>query len=201
MPAPSVSYTLVNGTANDAGQVNTNFTDLVNALTDGLKDLTVGSLTLNSAINLVSTLKPTNVTYSLGDSTHRFTTLALGTNLAIAAAPNTNTLYPNNMIKAAGLLTLGAAGAVTVTNGFNIASASYSGSTLTVTFHTNMASADYAVFGNFNVTSVAPKAPWLSPLTTAASNFTVEMRSSASPSAGETYAAGHICNVWVWATQ
>lgn len=44
MPVPSVTYTFVNGTKADAGQVNTNFSDLVNGLTDGNHDLTIKNL-------------------------------------------------------------------------------------------------------------------------------------------------------------
>jgi hypothetical protein len=58
MASPSVTYTFSNGTAADASQVNTNFTDLINGLTDGTKDLSIsaltcaGTATLNGNINL-----------------------------------------------------------------------------------------------------------------------------------------------------
>jgi hypothetical protein len=53
-----VTYTFSNGTAADASQVNTNFTDLINGLTDGTKDLSIsaltcaGTATLNGNVNL-----------------------------------------------------------------------------------------------------------------------------------------------------
>lgn len=47
MPNPSVTYTFSNGTSADATQVNTNFTDVINGITDGTKDLTILSLTTN----------------------------------------------------------------------------------------------------------------------------------------------------------
>lgn len=50
MPAPSVTYTFTNATTADATEVNQNFTDLVNSLTDGLKDLTVNAITANGAV-------------------------------------------------------------------------------------------------------------------------------------------------------
>jgi hypothetical protein len=58
MPSPSVTYTFVNGTAADASQVNTNFTDLINGATDGTKDYSInaltcaGTATLNGNVNL-----------------------------------------------------------------------------------------------------------------------------------------------------
>lgn len=48
MPSPSVTNTFSNGTTADATQVNTNFTDIINALTDGLKDLVVSSINLTT---------------------------------------------------------------------------------------------------------------------------------------------------------
>ena len=45
MPAPSVTYTLTNGTTADATQVQQNFTDLVNAMSDGTKDFSINALT------------------------------------------------------------------------------------------------------------------------------------------------------------
>lgn len=49
MAAPSVTYTFTNATAADATQVNQNFTDIINALTDGTKDLTVNLFQANGA--------------------------------------------------------------------------------------------------------------------------------------------------------
>lgn len=46
MGAPSVTYTFTNGTTADATQVNTNFTDVINGITDGTKDLTLSALTV-----------------------------------------------------------------------------------------------------------------------------------------------------------
>ncbi len=45
MAGPSVTYTFTNGTVADATQVNQNFTDLINGLTDGTKDLNINALT------------------------------------------------------------------------------------------------------------------------------------------------------------
>jgi hypothetical protein len=45
MANPSVTYTFTNGTVADASQVNQNFTDLINGLTDGSKSLNVDAIT------------------------------------------------------------------------------------------------------------------------------------------------------------
>lgn len=58
MPSPSVTYTFANSTTADATQVNQNFTDIINGLTDGTKDLSIsaltcaGTATLNGHVNL-----------------------------------------------------------------------------------------------------------------------------------------------------
>jgi hypothetical protein len=91
MASPSVTHTFVNSTTADATQVNTNFTDIINGLTDGSKDLSISALTcagnftangttntLGSASNddlivnasLASTvLLKTTFTYDLGATT------------------------------------------------------------------------------------------------------------------------------------
>lgn len=52
MAYPSVTYTFVNGTSNiiDAGEVNTNFSDLISGLSDGTKDLSVNQITALSYV-------------------------------------------------------------------------------------------------------------------------------------------------------
>lgn len=52
MAAISVTNTFTNGTAADATEVNQNFTDLVNGLGDGTKDITVSAVTANGAATL-----------------------------------------------------------------------------------------------------------------------------------------------------
>lgn len=46
MPSPSVTYTFSNTTTADATQVNQNFTDLINGMTDGTKDFSISALTV-----------------------------------------------------------------------------------------------------------------------------------------------------------
>ncbi len=45
MASPAVTYTFTNGTTADATQVNQNFTDIINGMTDGTKDLSISALT------------------------------------------------------------------------------------------------------------------------------------------------------------
>jgi hypothetical protein len=58
MANPTVTYTFVNGNVADASQVNQNFTDVINSLTDGSKSLNIdaitaaGAATLNSNVTL-----------------------------------------------------------------------------------------------------------------------------------------------------
>jgi len=49
MANPDVTYTFANSTTADATEVNTNFTDLINSLTDGTKSLTIDALTAGGA--------------------------------------------------------------------------------------------------------------------------------------------------------
>lgn len=90
MPSPSVTYTLTNGTTADATQVMQNFTDILNAMSDGTKDFSIaaltvaGTATLNGHVNLgnssaddltitaslAATLPiKTNTSYDIGGST------------------------------------------------------------------------------------------------------------------------------------
>jgi hypothetical protein len=58
MAYPSVTYTFTNGTTASATEVNQNFTDLINGLSDGTKDISISALTvagtasLNGAVNI-----------------------------------------------------------------------------------------------------------------------------------------------------
>lgn len=49
MANPSVTHTFSNGTTSDATQVNTNFTDVINAMTDGTKSFTIDAITAAGA--------------------------------------------------------------------------------------------------------------------------------------------------------
>lgn len=62
MANPSVTYSFTNGVTSDATQVNTNFTDLINAMTDGTRDFTIGTLVVNGAVTLKGAV-------NLGDAT------------------------------------------------------------------------------------------------------------------------------------
>lgn len=98
MAAPSVTYSFTNGTAADATEVNQNFTDIINGITDGTKDITVnllqanGAATFNGNVTLgnatgdaitftgrvSSDIDPTNAaTNTLGDATQTWRALYL----------------------------------------------------------------------------------------------------------------------------
>lgn len=100
MANPAVTYTFSNGTVADADEVNTNFSDLINSLTDGTKDLSIsaltvaGTATLNGAVTLGNAtgdditftgslasgipIKTTN-TYNVGSSTLGLAGIYFGT--------------------------------------------------------------------------------------------------------------------------
>lgn len=99
MASPSVTWTFTNGTTSDATQVNTNFTDIINGLTDGTKDLhiaalnTEGACSFDGAVTLGDTsaddltvngsiashvLFKTGATYNLGASTSGPLSIYLG---------------------------------------------------------------------------------------------------------------------------
>lgn len=99
MAAPSVTYTFSNGTTASASEVNTNFTDIINGVSDGTKDLSInaltcaGTATLNGAINLgnassddltitaslaSSIAIKTNASYGIGSSTLGLTGIYFG---------------------------------------------------------------------------------------------------------------------------
>ncbi len=52
MAAPSLTYTLTNGTTADASQVMQNFNDLLNGITDATKDLSISALTVAGTATL-----------------------------------------------------------------------------------------------------------------------------------------------------
>lgn len=61
MATVSVTYTFQNGTVADAPQVNQNFSDLVNALTDGSKDLNVNNITTQGNLTVEGTLSYSSI--------------------------------------------------------------------------------------------------------------------------------------------
>lgn len=52
MASPAVTYTFTNGTASDATAVNQNFTDIINGITDGTKDLSINALTAAGNVSI-----------------------------------------------------------------------------------------------------------------------------------------------------
>ena len=60
MAAPSLTYTLVNGTTADASQVMQNFNDILNGVSDGTKDLSLNALTLAGTLTANGTVNVGN---------------------------------------------------------------------------------------------------------------------------------------------
>ena len=101
MGAPSITYTFSNSTTADATQVNQNFTDIINGITDGTKDLSISALTCAGNVSLNGTvtlgnasgdditvtgslassipIKTTN-TYNIGSSTLGLASIYFGAN-------------------------------------------------------------------------------------------------------------------------
>lgn len=99
MASPSVTYTFANSTTADATQVNQNFSDIINSLTDGSKDVSINALTcagtatfngntnignataddLTITASLASTLNvKTTYSYDIGSTTIGLKNIALG---------------------------------------------------------------------------------------------------------------------------
>jgi len=93
MSAPSVTYTFTNGTTADGSQVNQNFTDVLNGISDGSKDLTINDFTANGNVILGSSTADslvinadlsssitlnTTFTYDIGEATVGLRDLYLG---------------------------------------------------------------------------------------------------------------------------
>jgi hypothetical protein len=55
MAYPTYSFNLTNGSPNDATQVQQNFTDILNGVSDGTKDVCVKSVSATSGINVAGT--------------------------------------------------------------------------------------------------------------------------------------------------
>lgn len=94
----SVTYSFTNATAADAGQVNTNFTDLINGTSDGTSDLNIaaltcaGTVTLNGDIVLSSGLLASSIpikttrTYDIGSANLGLRSIYFGMNSTHTAA-------------------------------------------------------------------------------------------------------------------
>lgn len=53
MPSPSVTYTFINATTASATEVNANFTDIINSLSDSTKDLNVAAI-IGTSLNITN---------------------------------------------------------------------------------------------------------------------------------------------------
>ena len=141
MANPSVTNTFVNGTTADATEVNQNFTDIINGITDGTKDLSIsaltcaGAATLNGNVtlgnasaddltvnaSLASHIVPkTDATYDIGSSSIGIRYAYFGGNsqrVGITASGSTTATYNLTLPTATG-----AAGTGMITNGSGVLS-------------------------------------------------------------------------------
>lgn len=85
MASPSVTYTFTNGTTSDGPQVSQNFTDLINSLTDGTKDLSISALTCAGTVSLNGNI---NLGNASGDTITVAGTYALSGTAGEASASN-----------------------------------------------------------------------------------------------------------------
>lgn len=181
----SVTYTFSNGTVADATEVNQNFTDVINGLSDGTKDISVaaitaaGTATFNGAVNLgnatgdditvtgllASSLSPkTDATYSLGTSSLGYLGIYLGR--------NSNRLYLQNNSSASASwtytwpATAGTAGQILVNQGSGTQAWEYNCT------DTSAKSADYTVTTSDMIRTVL--------MTTAGTNRTVTLPAASS---------------------
>ena len=113
----------------------------------------------------------------------------------------TNTLTPSNICKAWALLTCGAGGTVTVTNGFNVASASWSTNQLTVTFGTGMGSTSYDVNPSLETPYLGVASVKIVSTSSRATGSCVIQLTLGSTGASQNWANGDVLSVTVYATQ
>lgn len=122
MASPSVTYSFSNSTIADATQVNQNFSDIINGITDGTKDLSISALTTAGASNLGAAV-------TLGASSTN--DLIINAAIAQSIAIKTNTTYDlGAATKGMGKIYLGGASTKTVA----LSGGTISGSSYTFTF-------------------------------------------------------------------
>lgn len=186
MAYTTVTYTFSNSTTADATQVNQNFTDLINGLSDGTKDISVnaitaaGTATLNGNVNLGNSSSDdltitaalagsvsvkTNATYNVGSSTLGLLSIYLG-----ATGSYTVRLTPSASQSATYTLTLPTTAG---TKGYIPYNSDGSG---TLTWEPNQkgvkaASADYTILDNDGFYSIL--------VTTGASDRTITLPAAA----------------------
>jgi hypothetical protein len=79
-----MSYNLMNGTVNDATQVAQNFTDIVNGLSTGTKDINVSTAavgTLNATTGNLTTINASTVSAAVGATVKLLTNMAWNTTM------------------------------------------------------------------------------------------------------------------------
>lgn len=82
MASPAVTYSFSNSTVADATQVNQNFTDIINGITDGTKDLSISALTCAGNVSITGSSTLTIASGKVNKVT--ITAPATGSTLTIA---------------------------------------------------------------------------------------------------------------------
>jgi len=126
MSTPTVGYTFVNGSASDATQVNSNFSDILNAMTDGLKDynvlsVTAGTVTASTVTNLtwmVNTVTNSDATVTTSDG-YRTINMSTGNttrtcNLPAAASSTSRVITIKKIDSGTGFVTVDPNGTETI---------------------------------------------------------------------------------------
>jgi hypothetical protein len=153
----SISFPAGGGTVTSAGPLL-----LVTTASDGPVTIkgnrnaasTTGDIILNSSVNRSAGLlldAQNNSVSKLGITFEGAIEMTNAVSPASTATGYGTKVTKKSIVSAWGNLTTGAAGAVTVNDGYNIASASWATTALTVTFATAMNSANYMVVCNLNL--------------------------------------------------
>lgn len=177
MAAPSITNTMTSGTTALAAEMNTNFQDLIDGVSDGTKDLTINQMTADSTVTMSgTTLAYASALTSSSDpivnfqNTSKWTVNTIteldlaacqkidmgGANIGVSISPDNNTLYPQAIPKAYGhsvVLGSGSCGAISTAGGaFNFAysASSWDVSSMAIQFRTPMQDADYSIVANYH---------------------------------------------------
>jgi hypothetical protein len=131
MPSPATTYSFSNASVADATQVNQNFTDIINGITDGTKDLSISALTAAGNVSF------TGSSITLGNASSDDLTITA----SLASTINIKTTNSYNI----GSSTLGLAGIYLGANSqtVRIVGSGSMSATWTLTLPTTAGTADY----------------------------------------------------------
>ena len=200
MAYPSVPNSFTDGETIDAGRHNENYAAIVNGLSDGTKDINVGSCTMagnltvagNTVLGdssgdtvsfsgtLATDIMPTaDATYSLGSASYSWKKVVVGSVLATGTTAETGAIYANNIINAWGYI----GSMATLLAGFNMSTPVRTDTgDYTVHFRTSYSVSTYGV----GITAVTATVVAGTVITKNADDVTVELRKCADLSSFDT---------------